>query len=61
MLFLIGEKVFLKVVVSNWKMRIIIFLFNWEFEVNKLNLYEKVMIYELVNGKYYKLSYNYIF
>lgn len=55
MLFLIGEKVFLKVVVSNWKMRIFFFLFNWEFEVNKLNLYEKVMIYELVNGKYYKL------
>lgn len=60
MSLLTGEKAFPKAAVSNWKMRIFIFLFNWELEANKLNLYEKVMIHEPVNGKYYKLPYNYI-
>lgn len=56
MSLLTGEKAFPKAAVSNWKMRIFIFLFNWELEANKLNLYEKVMIHEPVNGKYYKLQ-----
>lgn len=56
MSLLTGEKAFPKAAVSNWKMRIFIFLFKWELEANKSNLYEKVMIHEPVNGKYYKLQ-----
>lgn len=56
MSLLTGEKAFPKAAVSNWKMRIFIFLFNWELEANKLNQYEKVMIHEPVNGKYDKLQ-----